>query len=47
MDIFSYSVIIRIMNDDFESYSINEYKEYDDWSKWKEAIQTEFKTCGL
>ena len=38
-DIFSYTVATEIINDNYETHNINDYRQRHDWPKWKEAIQ--------
>ncbi len=45
-NMFSYTVAIGIMNDDYKPQSIIEYKERDDQSKWKEVIQVELNSLN-
>ena len=41
---FAFSVAHEIMYDDYESQSIIECRQRQDWPKWEEAIQTELSS---
>ena len=45
-DMFAFSVAYEIMHDDYESRSIIECRQRQDWPKWEEAIKTELSSLA-